>query len=140
MRVGLQTILGNGKIGYVVRMYQRITPDVFILDVETVPGVSNIIQEIRDSAPSSKIMFLCGSKDMNGMRQKVGIFLSRSCLTAVCHLGWALIWCSDLPEVVNYFPSAASVSLRAMSWKPRIKALDSESSMNISPWRSAKWG
>lgn len=72
VRLGLQTILENEKIGYVAQMHQRMTPDVllgarrpdlFILDLETVRDIGDIIQEIREAAPTCKIVLLCGFDD-----------------------------------------------------------------------------
>ena len=44
-------------------------PDVFILDVETERDAISTITQIRKSAPTSKIVLLCGLEDKDRMRE-----------------------------------------------------------------------
>lgn len=71
--LGLQKVLeGRATVQMVVPPYQwRIPdgfpsgtrPDVVILDLETVPDAVRTINQIRESAPTSKIVLLCGLGD-----------------------------------------------------------------------------
>ncbi|MBX3328408.1 MAG: response regulator transcription factor [Nitrospira sp.] len=70
---GLQkTLESSVAIPMVVRPHHRSTPDrlpkqtqadVFILDLETVRNACGTIKQIRESAPISKIVLLCGLHD-----------------------------------------------------------------------------
>jgi DNA-binding NarL/FixJ family response regulator len=71
--LGLQKMLeGRATVQMVVPPYQwRIPdgfpsgtrPDVVILDLETAPDAVRTINQIRESAPTSKIVLLCGLED-----------------------------------------------------------------------------
>jgi len=71
--LGLQKVLeGRATVQMVVPPYQwRIPdgfpsgtrPDVVILDLETAPDAVRTINQIRESAPTSKIVLLCGLGD-----------------------------------------------------------------------------
>lgn len=90
VRLGLRTILENKEIGRSVQMHQRMTPDVllaerrpdvFVLDLETVRGVSGIINEIRESAPGRKIVLLCGFEDKGRACEEVALGVDGVILT-----------------------------------------------------------
>jgi DNA-binding NarL/FixJ family response regulator len=71
--LGLQKMLeGRATVQMVVPPYQwRVPdgcptgtrPDVVILDLETAPDAGRTINQIRESAPTSKIVLLCGLGD-----------------------------------------------------------------------------
>jgi DNA-binding NarL/FixJ family response regulator len=71
--LGLQKMLeGRATVQMVVPPYQwRVPdgcptgtrPDVVILDLETAPDAVRTINQIRESAPTSKIVLLCGLED-----------------------------------------------------------------------------
>ena len=77
--LGLQKILeSRATVQMVVPPYQwRIPdgfptgtrPDVVILDLETVHDPIGTINQIRESAPTSKIVLLCGFEDQTCMRE-----------------------------------------------------------------------
>ncbi len=76
--LGLQTILGNGKTGYVVQMHQRMSPelllaerrpDLFIFDLETNRNAVDTIKKIRESAPNGKIVLLSGGEDRERLQE-----------------------------------------------------------------------
>jgi DNA-binding NarL/FixJ family response regulator len=77
--LGLQKILeGRATVQMVVPPYQwRIPdgcppgtrPDVVILDLETEPDAVGTIKQIRESAPTSKIVLLCGLEDQAQTRE-----------------------------------------------------------------------
>ncbi|CUS31812.1 response regulator transcription factor [Candidatus Nitrospira nitrificans] len=77
--LGLQKILdGRATVQMVVPPYQwRIPdgsptdtrPDVVILDLETAPDAVGTINQIRESAPTCKIVLLCGLEDRDHMRE-----------------------------------------------------------------------
>lgn len=78
VRLGLQTVLENGKSGYIVYGYQRMTPeillsathpDVFMLDLETERDALGTITQIRETVPNSKIVLLCGLEDTDRTRE-----------------------------------------------------------------------
>ena len=78
-RLGLQNILESSTtFRMIVHPYQRWTPDrlptesqpdVFILDLETERNVIGTITQIREAAPSSKIVLLCGLEDMGRTKE-----------------------------------------------------------------------
>ncbi len=70
--LGLRNILEGSKTGHVVKLHQRITPDlflaerrpdVFVLDLETDRDAISTIRHIQESAPHSKIVLLSGVED-----------------------------------------------------------------------------
>ena len=73
--LGLQKILeSSATVPMVVHPYPGRTsdllraerrPDVFILDLETERDALGTINQIRESAPTSKIVLLCGLEDQN---------------------------------------------------------------------------
>ena len=73
VRLGLQSILERSEtIRIVMHPYQRMTPDlllietrpdVFVLDLETNRDAIDMIRQMRESAPTSKILLLSGIKD-----------------------------------------------------------------------------
>ncbi|MEK9141181.1 MAG: response regulator transcription factor [Nitrospirota bacterium] len=77
--LGLQKMLeGRATVQMVVPPYQwRIPdefptgtrPDVVILDLETTPDAIGTIKQIRESAPTSKIVLLCGLEDQARTRE-----------------------------------------------------------------------
>ncbi len=48
-------------------------PDVFILDLETERNVLGTIEHIRESAPTSKIVLLCGLEDQGRTREAFAV-------------------------------------------------------------------
>lgn len=76
---GLQNTLESSlTVPMVVHPHPRRTPDrspaeiradVFILDLETVRNVCGTIKRIRESAPTSKIVLLCGFEDNRRTRK-----------------------------------------------------------------------
>ncbi|MFO0698542.1 MAG: response regulator [Nitrospira sp.] len=79
VRVGLRKILESSvTVPIVVYPSQRETPDgvptdtrvdVFILDLETVPDAIGTIKQIRESAPTSKIVLLSGVEDQQRLHE-----------------------------------------------------------------------
>ena len=77
--LGLQKVLeGRATVQMVMPPYQwRIPdgcptgtrPDVVILDLETAPDAVRTINQIRESAPTSKIVLLCGLEDQARTRE-----------------------------------------------------------------------
>jgi Response regulator containing a CheY-like receiver domain and an HTH DNA-binding domain len=77
--LGLQGVLErSATIRIVMRRYRRITPDLllaekrpdgFVLDLETNGDVIDTIRQIRESAPTSKIVLLSGVEDGQRMRE-----------------------------------------------------------------------
>ncbi len=77
--LGLQTVLeGRAIVQMVVPPYQRriadgflggTRPDMVILDLESVPDVIGTIKQVRDSAPTCKIVLLCGFEDQACTRE-----------------------------------------------------------------------
>ncbi|MBH0203094.1 MAG: response regulator transcription factor [Nitrospira sp.] len=77
--LGLQKVLeGRATVQMVVPPYQwRIPdgfpsgtrPDVVILDLETAPDAIGTVKQIRESAPTSKIVLLCGFEDQARTRE-----------------------------------------------------------------------
>ena len=73
VRLGLQSILERSEtIRVVMHPYQRMTPDMllteegpdaFVLDLETIRDAIDMIRQIRESAPTSKIVLLSGIED-----------------------------------------------------------------------------
>lgn len=78
-RLGLRKLFENGVTRrFVVQQYQRITldthllenhPDVFILDMETERDTVRAIRWMKASAPTSKILLLCGFEDKDRMQE-----------------------------------------------------------------------
>ena len=56
-----------GRTSDVLRAENR--PDVFILDLETERDALGAIRQIRESAPTSKIVLLCGLEDLDRARE-----------------------------------------------------------------------
>ena len=81
--LGLQKILETSTtVQMVVHRYPGRTadllraesrPDVFILDVETEPDVPGTINQIRTSAPTGKIVLLCGLGDQARTREAFAV-------------------------------------------------------------------
>ena len=79
VRLGLQKIFESREtVGIVVRLHSKMTsavllaerqPDVFILDMETEQDAVSTIEQIRESAPKSKIVLLCGLEDSDRTRK-----------------------------------------------------------------------
>ena len=77
--LGLQKILeSRATIPMVVHLHQERTPDrllaegrpdVVILDLETVRDAVDTIKQIREAAPTSKIVLLCGLADQGCARE-----------------------------------------------------------------------
>jgi DNA-binding NarL/FixJ family response regulator len=77
--LGLQNVLeSSSTVPMVVHPNQWRTadgappeprPDVFILDLETVRDAIGTIKQIRESAPTSKIVLLCGLEDKDRTRE-----------------------------------------------------------------------
>lgn len=81
--LGLQKILETSTtVRMVMHRYPGSTvdllraesrPDVFILDVETEPDVLGTINQIRTSAPTGKIVLLCGLEDQARTREAFAV-------------------------------------------------------------------
>ncbi|MDF0674979.1 MAG: response regulator transcription factor [Nitrospira sp.] len=77
--LGLQKILErSATIPMVVHLHKGRThdllfaesrPDIFILDLETQSDALGTIKQIRESAPTSKVVLLCGLEDKDRMRE-----------------------------------------------------------------------
>jgi len=79
VRLGLQSILERSEtIRIVMHPYQRMTPDMllteerpdaFVLDLETNRDAIDMIRQIRESAPTSKIVLLSGVEDGHRLQE-----------------------------------------------------------------------
>lgn len=78
MRLGLQKILESSvNVPMVVHPYGRTSdllllecrPDLFIVDLETERDALGTLMQIRETAPTSKIVLLCGLEDNDRMRE-----------------------------------------------------------------------
>ncbi|MBX3331396.1 MAG: response regulator transcription factor [Nitrospira sp.] len=80
--LGLEKIFESKKtVRIVVQLHLRMTaaallaerpPDVFILDMETAQDAVGAIRQIRESAPKSKIVLLCGLEGSGRTRKAFG--------------------------------------------------------------------
>lgn len=77
--LGLQSVFErSATIGIVMRQYQQITPDLllaekrldaFMLDLETNRDAIDTVRQIRESAPTSKILLLSGVEDRQRLHE-----------------------------------------------------------------------
>lgn len=76
--LGLQSVLESHKTGVVVQSHRRVTkdlflpencPTVFAIDLEANGDVVAQIREIRESAPTSRILVLSGVDDWHGLKE-----------------------------------------------------------------------
>ncbi|HMS85835.1 MAG TPA: response regulator transcription factor [Nitrospira sp.] len=77
--LGLQNLLEQAEtLRFIVHQHQRITqdllhaenrPDIFIIDLETERDIFSAIKQIREAAPTSKIVLLSGVEDKHRLHE-----------------------------------------------------------------------